>query len=57
MMIQIEVLRKNSFVSYILVMMLSLGCPINLMLKLFESYYSENHIIEHFPDGYHGYHV
>ena len=33
MMIQINVLRKKSFASYI--MMLSFCCPINLILKLF----------------------
>ena len=33
MMIQIKVLRKKSFVSYIMV--LSFCCPINVILKLF----------------------
>ena len=55
MMIQIKVKRKNSFVSY--VMMLGFCCPINLFLKLLKSFYSENRIIKHFPDGYHGYHA
>ena len=55
MMNQIYILRENSFVSY--KMMLSFCCAINLILKLFQSYHSEDLIIKHFPDGYHGYHV